>query len=90
MANTKSSKKNIRIIERRTLINKARRSRVKTFLRKVLESIAGGDEAVAKTNLVAFESEIMKAVSKGVYKKNTASRKIKRIAAKIRNMKKTA
>lgn len=87
MANTKSTKKNIRVTERRTLINKARKSRVRTFLRKVFDEIRSCNEDLARQALVKFESEIMKAVSKGVYKKNTAARKIRRVAAQIRKLK---
>lgn len=89
MANTKSTKKNIRVTERRTLINKARKSRVRTFLRKVFDEIRSGNEESARKALVGFESEVMKAVSKGVYKKNTAARKIRRVANHIRKMKET-
>ncbi len=88
MANTKTSKKNIRVTERRTLINKARKSRVKTSLRKVMDSIKDKDVNLAKENFVKFESEIMKGVTKGVYKKNTAARKLSRVANHIRNLKK--
>lgn len=87
MANTVSSKKNIRIIERRTALNKARRSRIKTFLRKVLEAVQAKDEVLARKEFVVFESEVMKGVTKGVYKKNTATRKLKRVAQHIRNIK---
>ena len=87
MANTLSSKKNIRVAERRTAINKSRKSRIKTFCRKVLEAIETGDKETAKIAFVVFESEIMKGVTKGVYKKNTAARKLRRIAAQIREMK---
>lgn len=87
MANTLSSKKNIRVAERRTAINRSRKSRIKTFCRKVLEAIETGDKETAKIAFVAFESEIMKGVTKGVYKKNTAARKLRRIAAQIREMK---
>ena len=66
MANTLSSKKNIRVAERRTAINRSRKSRIKTFCRKVLEAIEKGDKETAKTDFVAFESEIMKGVTKGV------------------------
>ena len=90
MANTKSSKKNVRIIERRTLINKQRKSKVRTSLRKVIDAIRSGDEAKARQNFVLFESEIMKNVSDGVYKKNTAARKISRVASHIRKMKELA
>lgn len=86
MANTLSSKKNIRVAERRAAINKSRKSRIKTFCRKVLEAIAKNDKESAKKDFVAFESEIMKGVTKGVYKKNTAARKLRRIAAQIREM----
>lgn len=87
MANTLSSKKNVRVAERRTAINRSRKGRIKTFCRKVLEAIEKGDKETAKTDFVAFESEIMKGVTKGVYKKNTAARKLRRIAAQIREMK---
>lgn len=87
MANTVSSKKNIRIIERRTALNKARRSRIKTFLRKVLEAVQIKDEVLARKEFVIFESEVMKGVTKGVYKKNTAARKLRRVAQHIRNIK---
>lgn len=87
MANTLSSKKNIRVAERRTAINRSRKSRIKTFCRKVLEAIETGDKEAAKIAFVVFESEIMKGVTKGVYKKNTAARKLRRIAAQIREMK---
>lgn len=87
MANTLSSKKNIRVAERRTAINRARKSRIKTFCRSVMTAIAQNDKELAKKNFVVFESEIMKGVTKGVYKKNTAARKLRRIAAQIREMK---
>jgi small subunit ribosomal protein S20 len=84
MANIKSAKKNIRIIERRTAINKSRKSKIKTYLRKVSDAINNKDVDLAKKNLVEFESRIMKGVSKGVYKKNTASRKVAKLAKKIK------
>jgi small subunit ribosomal protein S20 len=88
MANKKSAKKNIRVIDRRTAINKSRRSKIKTYLRKVLSAVEGNDTETARKNLVEFESKIMKGVSKGVYKKNTASRKVKNLAQKIKNINK--
>ena len=86
MANVKASKKSIRIIKRRTLINKSRKSRVKTFLRRVLTSVLNNDVEGAKRDLVAFESEATKAAQKGIYKKNSVRRKLSRLAKKIRNI----
>ena len=84
MANTSSSKKNIRIIERKTAINKSRKSKIKTFSKKVVVAIQAKDIVLAKEAFVKFESEIMKGVTKGVYKKNTAARKLRKLAADMR------
>jgi small subunit ribosomal protein S20 len=84
MANTTSAKKMTRKIAKRTEINKARRSRMRTFLRKVEEAIAAGDQAAALAALRAAEPEIMRAAQKGVAHKNTASRKVSRLAARVR------
>ncbi|MFV0410153.1 MAG: 30S ribosomal protein S20 [Paracoccus sp. (in: a-proteobacteria)] len=84
MANTPQSKKRARQIERRTDINKARRSRIRTFLRKVEEAIASGDAEAAKAALKAAQPELMRGVTKGVYHKNTASRKISRLASRVK------
>lgn len=84
MANTKSAKKAVRVSERRTAINKNRRSRMRTFIRKVEEAIATGDKGVAATALQTAEPEIMRGAQKGVIHKNTASRKISRLSARIR------
>lgn len=86
MANISSSKKAIRVIERKTEINKARRSRIKTYLRKVNDTVATGVIEDAKKAFVEFESELMKGVKNGIFKKNTASRKLARIANHIRKM----
>lgn len=86
MANTKSAKKAVRQTERRTLINKARRSRMRTFLRKVEEAIASGDKSAADTALRSAEPEIMRSAQKGVLHKNTASRRISRLSARVRNL----
>ncbi|KQU54931.1 30S ribosomal protein S20 [Bosea sp. Leaf344] len=83
MANTTSAKKATRKIERRTEVNKARRSRMRTFLRKVEEAIASGDQAAAAAALKAAQPEIMRAAQKGVVHKNTASRKVSRLAARV-------
>ena len=84
MANTPQSKKRARQTERRTAVNKARRSRIRTFLRKVEEAIAGGDAQVAAEALRAAQPELMRGVSKGVVHKNTAARKMSRLAARVK------
>ncbi|MEE2565493.1 30S ribosomal protein S20 [Hyphobacterium marinum] len=86
MANTASAKKMTRKIARRTAVNKSRRSRVRTFLKKVETAIAGGDQTAAKTALVKAESELMRAVGKGVFHKNTASRKVSRLSSRVKGM----
>ncbi|HSQ98052.1 MAG TPA: 30S ribosomal protein S20 [Rickettsiales bacterium] len=90
MANVSSSKKAIRVIERKTEINKARRSRIKTFLRKVNDTITTGTIEDARKAFVEFESELMKGVKNGILKKNTASRKLSRLAGHIKKMDKKA
>jgi small subunit ribosomal protein S20 len=86
MANNPGAKKAIRKIARRTEVNKARRSRVRTFLRKFEESLAGGDIAVAKAAFVEAQSELMRAVTKGVVHKNTGARKVSRLAAQLKKL----
>jgi len=83
MANTTSAKKAARKIVRRTEVNKARRSRVRTYLRKVEEAIASGDKTAAAAALKAAQPEIMRAAQKGVVHKNTASRKVSRLAHRV-------
>ncbi|HEY1425597.1 MAG TPA: 30S ribosomal protein S20 [Caulobacteraceae bacterium] len=85
MANNPGAKKAIRKIARRTEVNKARRSRVRTFVRKFEEALEAGDLGAAKTAFVAAESELMRAVTKGVLHKNTGSRKVSRLAARLKN-----
>ena len=84
MANTSSAKKSARKIAARTEINKSRRSRMRTFLRKVEEAILSGDKEAAQAALRAAEPELMRAASKGVYHRNTASRKISRLAHRVK------
>ena len=86
MANTTSAKKAIRKIARRTEVNTARRSRVKTFIRKLDDAIKAGDKDAAKVALAGVEPEIMRAASKGVIAKNTASRKVSRLNAQVKAM----
>lgn len=84
MANTEQSKKRARQSETRYAVNKARRSRIRTFLRKVEEAIASGDPAAAAEALKNAQPELMRGVSKGVLHKNTVSRKISRLASRVK------
>ena len=84
MANNPGARKAVRKIARRTEVNKARRSRVRTYLRKFDEALASGDLVAAKSACVEAESELMRAVSKGVVHHNTGSRKVSRLAARLR------
>lgn len=86
MANTSSAKKAVRKIARRTDKNKARRSRMRTYIRYVEEAIAKGDKAAATEALRSAQPEIMRAVSKGVIKLNTASRKVSRLASRVKKI----
>lgn len=86
MANTASAKKMVRKIARRTAINKARRTRMRTFVKKVESAIAAGDQAQAREALRQAESEVMSAVSRGVIHKNTGSRKVSRLASRVKTM----
>ncbi len=86
MANTSSAKKAVRKIARRTQVNKARRTRMRTFIRKVEEAVAGGDKDAANEALKAAQPEIMRAVTKGILKRNTASRKVSRLAASVKKI----
>ena len=84
MANSPQAKKRARQNERRFAINKARRSRIRTFLRKVEEAISSGDGDAAKAALQAAQPELMRGVSKGVFHKNTAARKMSRLSARVK------
>ena len=86
MANSPQAKKRVRQTERRTAVNKARRSRIRTFMRKVEEAIASGDQSAAQTALKVAQPEIMRGASKGVLHKNTASRKMSRLNHRIKAM----
>ena len=83
MANTKSAKKATLKIERRTEVNKARRSRMRTFVRSVEDAIGTGDKNAALAALRAAEPEIMRAAQKGIVAKNAASRKVSRLSHRI-------
>lgn len=84
MANTSSAKKATRKIARRTAINKNRRSRVRTYVRKVEEALASGDRAAAEAAFSAAQPELMRAATKGVMHRNTASRKVSRLAQRLK------
>lgn len=84
MANSPQAKKRARQNERRFQINKARRSRIRTHLRTVEEAIASGDQVAAAAALKAFQPELMRGVTKGVMHKNTASRKMSRLASRVK------
>ena len=86
MANNPGAKKAIRKIAKRTEVNKARRSRVRTYLRKFEEAVAGGDPALAKDAFVVAQSELMRAVGKGVVHSNTGSRKVSRLHRQLKKM----
>ncbi|MDQ7081015.1 MAG: 30S ribosomal protein S20 [Paracoccaceae bacterium] len=86
MANSPQSKKRARQAARRTLVNKSRRTRIRTFIRKVEEAIAGGDQAAAAEALRAAQPEIMRGVTKGVLHKNTAARKISRLTKRVKTL----
>jgi small subunit ribosomal protein S20 len=86
MANTASAKKAVRKAVRRTEINKARRTRLKTQLRKVEEAIASGNKATAHAALAAAEPVLTRTAQKGVIHKRTASRKVSRLAARVKAM----
>ena len=84
MANTPQAEKRIRRNDRRAAINKARVSRIRTFVKKVESSLAAGDAAAAAEALKAAQPEMMRGVAKGVLHKNTVSRKISRLAARVK------
>ena len=86
MANTTSAQKMVRKIERRTAVNKSRRSRVRTFIKKLDTALEAGDQQAAQTAFRTAEAEIMRAVSKGVIHKNTAARKVSRLSKRVRMM----
>ncbi len=86
MANTPGAKKAIRKIARRTEVNTARRSRMRTYVRKFEEALQAGDPAAAKVAFIQAESELMRAVTKGVLHKNTGSRKVSRLAAQLKKL----
>lgn len=86
MANSPQSKKRARQNDARFTVNKMRRSRIRTYLRKVEEAIASGDQAAAVAALRAAQPELMRGVTKGVVHKNTAARKMSRLSARVKSI----
>jgi small subunit ribosomal protein S20 len=86
MANHKSAEKRIRQTERRTAVNKARLSRIRTFVKKVEAALDAGDRTTAQAAFVAAQPELQRGVTKGVLHKNTAARKISRLAHRLRTL----
>ena len=86
MANSPGSKKRARQAIRRTLVNKSRKSRIRTYLRRVEEAIASGDQGRASEALKAAQPELMRGVTKGVFHKNTVSRKMSRLSSRVKAM----
>ena len=84
MANTKSAKTKVRVIERKTTINKAVRNRYRTYVKKTEQDIDKGSKSQAQTSVKVAEAEIMSAVSKGILHKNTAARKVSRLVKKVK------
>ena len=86
MANTPGAKKAIRKIAHRTEVNKARRSRVRTFLRKFEEALTAGDARAAGTAFQVAQAELMRAVGKGVIHRNTGARKVSRLHRQLKKL----
>ena len=86
MANLRNSKKAIRQIKRRTAINKSRRTNMRTHIRRVEEAIAIGDADAARAAFQAAQPKIIRAAQKGILHKNTASRKVSRLARRVNTM----
>jgi len=86
MANSPQSKKRARQNETRAAVNKTRRSRVRTYLRKVEEAIASGDKDAATAALREAQPELMRGVSRGIFHKNTAARKMSRLSSRVKSL----
>jgi len=84
MANTASAKKRVRQTERRTAVNRSRVSRIRTFVKKIEVALAAGNAEEAKAAFEAAQPEIMRGVTKGVMHRNTASRKVSRLARRVK------
>ena len=86
MANIKSAKKRIKVIETKTLRNKMIKTKIKTYIKKLEAAVAAGDKELANERLLETISEIDKAASKGVFHKNTAARKVSRLTKAVNSI----
>ena len=86
MANNSSARKRIRQTEKRTVRNKARKSRVRSFLRKVEEAVKSGDKAAAQEAFRAAQPEMQRAATKGVLHANTVARRLSRLSARVKSV----
>ena len=86
MANIKSAKKRILQTRKKTEFNRFIKSRVRSKIKKILSLIKSKSKDEAKLNLLSFESDVSKATSKGVFKKNTASRLVSRLSKKVKHL----
>lgn len=86
MANHQSAKKRIRQIERRSQVNRARLSRMRTYVKRVEAAIESGDAAAAGEAFKAAQPELMRSAQKGIIHRNTASRKLSRLSARIKGL----
>ena len=84
MANTKSAKKATRKIARKTEVNKSRRTKLRSFLKKMEDALTAGDKEKAKEQLKATQPVVMKSASKGIIHKNTAARKMSRLSKRVK------
>ena len=90
MPNKASAKKRLRQTVKKPTENKNRKTRIKTFVKKVEQAIVKGDQATANEVLKTAQSEIMKCVTKCVFHKNSSSRKISRLNSKVKGLKKAS
>ena len=86
MANTRSAKKRLRRDHRQTQVNRDRRSSIRSFLKKVENAIVGGDSQTARQAFLKAQSAMMRGVGKGIFKRNTAARKLSRLSARIKGL----
>jgi len=86
MANSVQSRKRARQNERKQAVNKARKSRIRTFLKKVEGAIESGDKNAATAALRAAQTELMRGTTKGIFHKNTAARKMSRLSARVKSL----
>jgi small subunit ribosomal protein S20 len=90
MANTRSARKITRKIQKRTEVNNSRRSRIRTYIKRVEQAVAQGDQGIALNAFKEAQSEILRGVTKGVMHLSTASRKISRLYKSVNNISKDA